>query len=144
MRAKTSLALLFPVVLWLVALRSGADTEPSFQLGLPPGEAPVIVKVGFYLKDINGVDEETQTFEFEGLLTLKWRDERQAFDPTELGVEEKIYQGAYQFNELSPAWFPQVVLVNESGLFEKHGVILRVQPDGTLTLVETVNAAAFF
>jgi hypothetical protein len=36
------------------------------------------------------------------------------------GVAETIYQGAYQFNELSHAWFPQVVLVNESGLFEKH------------------------
>ena len=58
------------------------------------------------------------------------------------GVDEKIYQGVYQFNEISPAWFPQVVLVNESGLFDKHGVILRIQPDGTSTLVETVNAAA--
>ena len=81
MRAKTSLALRFLMVLWSVAFRSGADANPSFQLGLPPGAAPVIVKVGFYLKDINGVDEETQTFEFEGIVTLKWRDERQAFDP---------------------------------------------------------------
>ena len=34
------------------------------------------------------------------------------------------------------------MLVNESGLFQKHGVILRVQPDGTSKLIETINAAA--
>jgi hypothetical protein len=35
-----------------------------------------------------------------------------------------------------------VVLANESGLYERHGVLLRVRPDGSLRLVETVNAAA--
>jgi hypothetical protein len=117
--------------------------EP-FLLGPPKGDGPVVVRASFQVRDINDLDDEAETFEFGGVLKLTWHDERQAFDPAEAGVAEKIYQGAYQFNELSPAWYPQVVLVNESGLFEKHGVILRVQPDGTLTLVETVNAAAFF
>ena len=116
-------------------------TEP-FLLGPPKDDGPVVVRASFQVRDINDIDDEAETFEFDGVLKLTWHDERQAFDPAEAGVAEKIYQGAYQFNELSPAWFPQVVLVNESGLFEKHGVILRVQPDGTLTLVETVNAAA--
>ena len=116
--------------------------EP-FLLGPPKDDGPVVVRASFQVRDINDIDDEAETFEFGGVLKLTWHDERQAFDPAEAGVAEKIYQGAYQFNELSPAWFPQVVLVNESGLFEKHGVILRVQPDGTLTLVETVNAAAF-
>jgi hypothetical protein len=35
-----------------------------------------------------------------------------------------------------------VVLVNESGLYEKRGVLLRVRPDGSLRLIETVDAAA--
>ena len=35
-----------------------------------------------------------------------------------------------------------MVLVNESGLYEKHGVVLRVQPNGTLTLIEALDAAA--
>ncbi|MCK5190435.1 MAG: hypothetical protein KAR12_10335, partial [Methylococcales bacterium] len=39
-------------------------------------------------------------------------------------------------------WYPQVVLANESGMYEKHGVLLRVQPDGTSTLIEMVNATA--
>jgi hypothetical protein len=123
------------------ALPSAAASE-SFLLGPPKGDGPVVVRASFELRDVNDIDDAAETFEFGGVLKLTWRDERQAFDPVVEGVDEKIYQGAYQFNELAPAWFPQVVLVNESGLFEKHGVILRVEPDGTSTLIEAVNAAA--
>ena len=83
-----------------------------------------------------------ETFELAGVLTLTWHDPRQAFDPAVVGVDEKIFQGAYQFNELSTGWYPQVVLVNESGLYQKSGVVLRLRPDGTATLIETLNAAA--
>jgi hypothetical protein len=75
-------------------------------------------------------------------MTLTWRDPRQAFDPAVTGVEEKVFQGEYQFDEISPGWYPQVVLVNESGLYQKSGVLLRVRADGTSTLIQTVNAAA--
>jgi len=115
--------------------------EP-FPTGPPKEEGPVVVRASFELRDINEIDDEAETFQFGGVLKLTWHDERQAFDPAEAGVDEKIYQGDYQFNELSPAWFPQIVLVNESGLYERHGVVLRVQPDGTLILIETVNATA--
>jgi hypothetical protein len=109
----------------------------------PPGDpSPVVVRAAFCLQDINEIDEEAETFEFTGILTLTWKDRRQAFDPREAQTEEKIYQGEYQFNELAPAWYPQVILANESGLFEKHSVLLRVKPDGTSKLVETINAAA--
>ncbi len=109
----------------------------------PPGNGgPVVVRAAFHLQDINEIDEEAETFEFTGILTLTWQDRRQAFDPKEAQTEEKIYSGHYQFNELSPAWYPQVILANESGLFEKHSVLLRVKPDGTSILVETINGAA--
>ena len=102
----------------------------------------MVVRVAFHLQDINAIDDEAETFQFTGVLTLTWQDNRQAFDPNQEQVAEKIYQGSYQFNELSPAWYPQVVLANESGLYEKHGTLLRVRPDGTSTLIETVNAVA--
>ena len=47
-------------------------------------------------------------------------DPRQAFDPAVVGVDEKIFQGAYQVNELATGWFPQVVLVNVSGLYQTN------------------------
>jgi hypothetical protein len=137
----------FPAVLAAVCwggIAGPTAAEPAL-LNLPTPSrdgGPVVVRAGFDVRDINEIDDEAETFEFEGVLTLEWRDERQAFDPTKEGVNEKLYQGDYQFNELFTGWFPQVVLVNESGLYEKHGVLLRVRPDGSLRLVETLNAAA--
>lgn len=150
-RLKLALAVTLLFSLGFPARRCGAQSAPNASstnpaietfLGLPPGEGACVVRAGFYLEGIDSIDEEAETFEFTGVLTLEWKDERQAFDPDEAGVQEKIYQGDYQFNELAPAWFPQVVLVNRAGLFETSATILRVEPDGTNTLRQTVDAVA--
>ena len=117
-------------------------TSDSFLLGPPKDGSPVVVRASFDLHDINGINDEKETFEFTGVLTLRWHDKRQAFDPAAVGVNEKIYQGDYQFNELSPSWFPQVVLVNSAGAYEQQGVVLRALPDGTQTLVTKISAVA--
>lgn len=108
----------------------------------PPGDGPVVVRASFYLQDIDEIDDEAETFEFSGVLTLVWRDKRQAFDPAKEGVQEKFYTGSFQFDEISPSWYPQVVLANVSGMCERGTVLLRVKPDGTSTLIETFNAVA--
>jgi len=123
------------------ATARNAGGEP-FLTDPPNQHGPVVVHASFHLRDINEIDDEAEIFEFEGVLTTTWHDERQAFDPAEEGVDEKIYQGAYQFDEVFVGWFPQVILVNQSGFFEKQGVVLRVTSDGTLKLIETINAAA--
>ncbi len=107
----------------------------------PPADGPVIVRSAFELHDINQISEVEETFEFTGVLTLVWRDPRLAFTPTD-GVGELIYQGNYQFDEVGTGWYPTVVLANESGFFEVSGVVLRVMPDGTSTLIQTINATA--
>ncbi|MDM8009215.1 MAG: hypothetical protein QUV05_23990 [Phycisphaerae bacterium] len=135
---------------WLIAAPCCAATlaAPSAAalreslLAPPQGEGPVAVRAAFYLQDINAIDEEAETFQFSGVLTLVWRDPRQAFDPAAAGAGEKVYTGGYQFDEISPAWYPQVMLANVSGMYNKHAVLLRIKPDGTCTLIETVNAAA--
>lgn len=114
----------------------------EFLNALPPVELPLVVTAGFYLRNINYIDDETETFEFTGVLTLSWQDPRQAFDPGTEGIAEKLYMGDYQFNEVFTGWWPQTILINEAGMYDKHGVLLRVRPDGTLTLIETVNARA--
>jgi hypothetical protein len=116
--------------------------EPPFLLGPPNAAGPVAVQARFELQDVNEVDDDAETFEFTGVMTLTWHDPRQAFDPAVVGVDEKFFQGEFQFDEISPGWYPQVILVNESGLYQKSGVLLRVRPDGTSTLIETLNAAA--
>lgn len=125
--------------------RSPTPTTGSsqpFLLSPQKGSTPIIVRARFVLNDLNEINEGTETFEFAGTLTLIWNDPRQAFDPVAVGVNEKVYQGAYQVNEVSTGWYPQVVLVNEAGLYQKSGSVLRIKPDGASTLVETINAIA--
>lgn len=117
-------------------------TSSPFLLDPPKDDGPVVVHADFELHNINDIDVEAQTFEFTGVLTFKWLDKRQAFDPAAEGVYEKVYQGNFQFNEISPGWFPQEILVNKSGFYEKDAVVLRALPDGTQTLIQTVNAVS--
>lgn len=130
------------VCLILLFLTPYALSEQEFDLGSPDPEGTVKVQAYFELQNINEINDEVDTFEFTGVLTLKWLDPREAFDPALVGVNEKVFQGAYQFNEVATGWYPQFVLVNESGLFEISGVTLRVEPDGSSTLMQTINATA--
>lgn len=109
---------------------------------LPGTTRPVAVKASFHLLDLKKIDDEDETFEFSGIMTLVWKDDRQAFDPTQAGVTEKLYHGTFQFNELSPSWYPQVILTNASQIPEAQGVLLRVAPDGTCTLIQDLHAVA--
>jgi hypothetical protein len=118
-----------------------AASNPYFLLAPPSERGPVVVRAAFEIHDINEINDVLETFEFTGVLTLTWKDPRQAFEPS-AEMNEKVFQGSYQFNEIATGWYPQVVLANESGLYQKSGVVLRVQPDGTSTLIEMINAAA--
>lgn len=119
-----------------------AEDDTPFLLGPPPVDGPVVVEAGFYLSDVNEVDEEKQQIEVEGILTLRWRDGRLAFDPEEAGVSEKVFQGNYQFSEIGTGWWPQLVLANESGGYERQGLVLRHHFDGSMTYIEELNATA--
>jgi hypothetical protein len=114
-------------------LTTSHERNNKFISALPQENGPVEVTVSFELRDINHIDDEAETVEFTGVLKLSWDDPRQAFDPVIEGTEEKI---------VFTGWFPQLILVNESGLYEKHGVLLRVRSDGSLSLFETVDAVA--
>lgn len=134
------------LIIAILALVGPARAEPDaggIALLTPPKQAgPLVVRADLRLHDINGIDDGAETFEFSGVLTLRWSDPRQAFDPAVEGVDEKILTGNYQFDEISPGWYPQLVLVNEAGLYQSDGVVLRVRPDGSSTLIQTLNAAA--
>ena len=137
-------------ILWLsgflVALFScgcvlSAEMSPR-DFALPGTARPVEVTASFHLLDLLQIDDEAETFEFSGVISLKWKDERQAFDPVQAGVAEKLYHGSFQFNEISPSWYPQVILANASQIPEAQGVLFRVAPDGTCTLIQDLHAVA--
>ncbi len=111
-------------------------------LGVPPAEGPVEVLASFQLLSVSVIQDELEKVEFSGILTLVWQDARQAFDPKTEGVAEKIFSGDFQFNEISMIWYPQVALTNSFGQFDRRGIVLRIKPDGTVILSQTLDAAA--
>jgi hypothetical protein len=96
--------------------------------GPPDSDGPVVVDIGFHLGNINFISEADETFHFEGVLSMRWKDSRLAFDPAVTGYDDLYYQGYFQFNEVFSGWWPQVFLVNEAGAFDQQGVVLRVDP----------------
>ena len=109
---------------------------------LNPPSRPTVIEIGFYLSDINDINEQKETFEFEGRLIATWKDSRLAFDPKLEGRDLKTYTGSFQFNEIFNGWWPQFVLANESGDFEQQAVVLKVRPDGELHLIQEITARA--
>jgi hypothetical protein len=93
---RSGFALLSVFALLLPGVARAADVAP----GPPDADGPARVLAGVFLSDVNAVTEEDETFEFEAILTLRWRDPRLSFDPSAAGASEKIYQGAYQFAEV--------------------------------------------
>lgn len=129
----------------LVLASPALAASPPSQTALltpPPSEGAFPVGIGFQLLDIIRIDDQGESFEFSGMLTVQWKDERQAFDPAAEGVAEKLYQGSFQFNEISPGWYPEVALLNTAGQFDLGEPLFRVRPDGTSTLVMPVIASA--
>lgn len=130
------------ISLWLSFPAIATTPTQTVLLSPPPSEGPVVVRTGFQLIDITSIDDQSETFEFTGILSAQWKDERQAFDPAVEGVTEKVYTGNFQFNEISPSWYPEISLLNTAGTFEKEEPLLRVRPDGTCILVTPISATA--
>ena len=110
--------------------------------GPPDDDGPVVVDIGFFLSNVNFISEESETFHFEGVLSMLWKDSRLAFDPSVTGYDDLYYQGYFQFNEVFSGWWPQVILANESGGFDQQGVVLRVTSDGNVYYTEEIEAVA--
>lgn len=120
-----------------VAVQAGTN-----DYGPPTGDGPVVVDIGFLLSNINAITDEEETFDFEGVLSMHWRDSRLAFDPAETGYDQLVYQGDYQFSEVFSGWWPQVFLANEAGRFDREGVMLRITPEGDVYYTEEIDAIA--
>src|SRR5215510_6139808 len=76
---------------------AGSESDPPqtapgepFLLAPPKAAGPVVVQARFEWQNINEINDGAETFEFTGVLTLRWKDSRQAFDRAVAGVDEKI------------------------------------------------------
>lgn len=135
------------ICLFLVYLTASIGAAPApadryVVLELPPGIQPIPVEFRFELQHLQRIDDLDETVEFSGILTLRWKDERQAFPAAPGAARHRYFHGDYQFNELSPAWYPQIVIPNAVGAPEIDGILLKVDPDGQSTLTQMVHAVA--
>jgi hypothetical protein len=123
-------------------IADASGLEAARLLGPPPGDEATEILAGFYLSDLTSIEGEHELCVFEGVLTLTWLDSRQAFDTEALGLQERIYQGGFQFSEVYDGWWPQLILSNESGDFSRRGNLLRITPDGMMTYIEELDISA--
>jgi hypothetical protein len=131
--------LLMLAVCCLLGLGAHASNNVA---GPPSGDGPIVIDIGFLLSNINAIYEEDETYDFEGVLSMHWKDSRLAFDPAETGYDHLYYQGDYQFNEVFSGWWPQVFLANEAGRFDRGGVMVRITPEGDVYYTEEIDAIA--
>lgn len=125
------------VLLMLLVLTQQAT---AMDAGMPnPPASPTIVKVGIFLADIVDLDEVEETFQAEIIVGAEWMDPRLAFDPAEAGTDVKLYQGAFQFDEVFTGWWPQLLIVNEVGTGDTNALRLEVHADGRVRYLEQRN-----
>jgi hypothetical protein len=96
--------LLFPIaaLLWLPQAAAQDKTW------LPPGKPPVEVAAGFFLANLSGAAERSETFEADLYLSFRWHDPRLAFD----GTQPKRFVEEAAVEQLKEMWWPQLEFVN--------------------------------
>lgn len=108
--------------------------------GMPhPPSTPTEVKLGVFLADIIDMDEVEETFQVEIIVIAEWHDPRLAFDAEAEGIDYKLFQGKFQFDEVFTGWWPQLLIVNEIGQGDISAVRITVQADGAVRYKDQRN-----
>lgn len=123
----------------MLATASGAE-EP-FPAGMPnPPASPTRVTCAILIIDVVDIDDVNESFQAEIAILASWQDPRLAFDPQAEGTTVKLFQGAFQFNEVFKGWWPQLLILNEVGRDEPKAISVSVLPNGTVRYREQRNA----
>src|SRR5262245_41202232 len=115
----------------LLLLARAAAAEPS----LPPGERPFEVSAGFFLVNLSGVAERSETFDADVYLSFRWRDPRLAFE----GSEPRRYLEDQAVARLGEMWWPQLEFVNTAEATYTNRS-LTIEPDGTVDYVVAITS----
>ena len=125
----------------IAALLAVCSAATAYDAGMPnPPARPTRVRCGVVVLDVIDIDDVNEVFEAELLLVATWNDPRLAYDADAEGTTCKIYQGAYQFNEVFSGWWPQLLIINQVGGGEAEVVKVEVYPDGRVRYLEQRNA----
>jgi hypothetical protein len=97
---------------------------------LPPGERPVVVEAGFFLVNLSGVAEQSETFDADLYLSFRWKDSRLAFE----GTEPRRFLEEAAIERLESMWWPQIEFVNTAEPDITNRAV-DIFPDGTVEYV---------
>ncbi len=123
------------VVLIACLLIGSPPTFAADELEITPPAKPVIVKAGYYLVDINAMEEASETFEADFYFSFRWSDPRLTF----AGSDRKRYMEERAAEKLGEIWWPQIEFVNTSEA-RITNQILEIQPDGSVQYIMGVSA----
>jgi hypothetical protein len=133
----------FPALFCFLAIVSpvlGQDSGSEAGTTLPPGEAPIPVKVGIYLLDITNIDETRNTFDVELDVIVNWTDPRRAFDAEVAGTDRRIHVGAEAEDVRVKNWNAQIGLANPVGQMGVSAEKLTIFADGRVEISAQINA----
>jgi hypothetical protein len=113
----------------------------AYDAGMPnPPARPTRVRCGVVVLDVIDIDDVNEAFEAELMLVATWHDPRLAFDAAAEGTPRKIFQGAYQCNEVFRGWLPQFLIMNQAGGGAADVIKIEVDPDGRVRYSEARSA----
>lgn len=136
-RPRTRVLRLLPL---LTLLLTPAGWAEPLVPGMPnPPASPTTVKCGLMILDVIDIDDVNETFEAEIAISASWHDPRLAFDPQAEGTDRKLFQGEFQFAEVFPGWWPQLLIINQVGRGDTSAIKIEIAPDGRVTFLEQRN-----
>ena len=108
------------------------DNKEALFATSPNAAGPTLVDIGMYIVSVTNIDEVENSFEVEAFTDMVWCDPRLAFDPEEVGVEEKLFLEEDAVTYLEGVWWPDVTFINEAEPVEIENQLLRVFPGGSV------------
>lgn len=109
------------------------EAEQRIHLRPDPEGTPTRAEIGVYVLDVMAIDDATQTFEVDVIVTLSWRDPRLAFSVEETGLEQLVLP-------LEEVWYADLGTLNRRETEALLPEVVRVKPDGLVSYGQRVQA----
>jgi hypothetical protein len=100
---------------------------------------PVVVRAGLAFVDVEGVDENRESFPATVDLRLSWVDLRLRYPAEEAPIGYREWRGDAVTAELAAIWSPEIGLANLRGEPTRQSRSLRLYPDGRVELLRRVT-----
>jgi hypothetical protein len=113
-------------------------SRPQTDLPLDSG-LPLVVRAGLAFVEVEGIDENKESFPATVDLRLSWLDLRLRYPAEEAPIGYREWRGDAATARLATIWSPNVDLANLRGEPTRQSRSLRLYPDGRVELLRRVT-----